>query len=46
MVQDNNSPPENVHNVISGVEKKYKHVSTQAYTQNIGQDKNSPARTI
>ena len=54
MGQENNSLPENVHNMTSGTLgqwvgkriKKYMHFSTQTHTQNMGQDNNSPAENV
>ena len=56
MGKDNNSPPNNAHNTMSGTlgqcigkETKYMHASMQTYvyyTQNMGQDKNSPAENV
>ena len=52
MEQDNNSPPENVHNSVSGIlrqwmkkEKKYMHFQWN-HTQNMGQDNNSPTENV
>ena len=53
MGQDNNSPTENVHDMMSGTlsqwigkENKYMHTSTQAHTENMGQDNNSPTENV
>ena len=54
MGQDNNSPSENVHNMVSGIlrqwierEKKYMHFQlTETHTQNMGEDNNSPAENV
>ena len=50
--QDNNSPPESVHNMVSGIlhqwiEKEKKHINLkEMHTQNMGQDKNLQTENV